>query len=127
MKDEVSREHLDWGNLGWLCRPPETGNKNLTVIDVDLNPGMGHDFHRHPDQEEIIYCIKGKVEQWINDEKRILGPGDSVYIDADVVHATFNIDDEPAHLLAILGPCVGEMGYEVVEMADEAPWNTMRD
>jgi len=127
MKSDIPREELDWGKLGWLCRPPETGNKNLTVIDVDLNPGMGHDFHRHPDQEEVIYCIKGKVEQWINDEKRILGPGDSVYIDADVVHATFNIDDEPAHLLAILGPCVGEMGYEVVEMADEAPWNSMRD
>ena len=127
MKADTPREHLDWGNLGWLSHPPVTGNKNLTVIDVELISGMGHDFHRHPDQEEVIYCIKGEIEQWVGDEKRILGPGDSVYIDADVVHASFNVGTEPAQLLAILGPCVGEMGYEVVEMADEAPWNSLRD
>ncbi|MEP4077169.1 cupin domain-containing protein [Haloferula sp.] len=127
MKTDTPRETLDWGNLGWLSHPPATGNKNLTVIDVEVKPGMGHDFHRHPDQEEVIYCIKGQVEQWIEQEKRILGPGDAVYIDADVVHASFNVGSEPAHLIAILGPCVGEEGYEVVEMAEEAPWNSLRD
>lgn len=127
MKSETPRENLDWGNLGWLCHPPATDNKQLTVIDVDLYPGMGHDFHRHPDQEELIIVIKGEVEQWVNDEKRILGPGDSVYIDANVVHASFNVGSENAHLIAILGPCVGEQGYEVEELADQAPWNTLRN
>ena len=126
MKSETPRENLNWGNLGWLCHPPSTDNKQLTVIDVDLYPGMGHDFHRHPDQEEMIIVIKGEVEQWINDEKRILGPGDSVYIDANVVHASFNVGSANAHLIAILGPCVGEQGYEVEELADQSPWNTLR-
>ena len=56
----------------------------------------------------------------------MLNPGDAVYIPADCVHATFNEGDEPAKVLAILGPCVGEIGYEVEEVADLAPWNTLR-
>ncbi|MDF1739063.1 MAG: cupin domain-containing protein [Verrucomicrobiales bacterium] len=126
IKDETTRESFEWGSLGWLSHPPATGNENLTVIDAVLNPGRGHNFHRHPDQEEMIYCISGRIEQWAEEEKRIPGPGDSVFIDADVVHASFNIGSEPAHFIAIPGPCVGEMGYEVVEMADEAPWNSLR-
>ena len=126
IRSETPREQLDWGTLGWLSNPPTTNNKNLTVIDVELFPGKGHDFHKHPDQEEVIVCVKGILEQWVGEEMRMLKPGDSVFIQADEVHATFNMGDESAYALAILGPCVGEIGYEVVEVADQAPWNTLR-
>jgi len=119
-------ETLDWGKLRWMSHPPSTGAKNLTVIEVNITPGKGHDFHKHPDQEEVIYVISGKVEQWLDQEMRILGPGDSVFIGAGVVHASFNAGDGDAQLLAILGPCVGDQGYELVDVTDEAPWNTLR-
>ena len=70
--------------------------------------------------------IAGKVEQWVDREKRILGPGDSAYIPADVVHASFNVGTGEAKVAAILGPCVGEIGYELVDVAGEAPWKTLR-
>ncbi len=123
---ETRPEILDWGRLGWLSNPPTTGAKQLTVIDVTLLPGKGHDFHKHPDQEEVIYCVAGRVEQWIDREKQILGPGNSAYIPADVVHASFNTGDAEAKVVAILGPCVGDIGYELVDMANEAPWKTLR-
>ncbi|MCP4305259.1 MAG: cupin domain-containing protein, partial [bacterium] len=81
----------------------------------------------HPDQEEVIYVVSGTVEQWVDREKRILGPGDSAHIPADMVHASFNVGDDEAKVTAILGPCVGENGYELVDVADEAPWKTLRD
>ena len=56
----------------------------------------------------------------------MLRPGDSVYIDADVVHASFNDGDEDAHLQVILGPSVGEGGYELVDVAGEEPWASLR-
>jgi len=125
-KSAVDRESLDWGTMGWVSHPPFTSNKQLTVIDVELTPGNGHDFHKHPDQEEVIFVVEGKVEQWLEQEKRILEPGDAIYIDAGVVHASFNVGESNAKLLAILGPCVGEIGYEIVVVADEAPWNSLR-
>ena len=123
---ETDPETLDWGNLRWMSHPPSTEARQLTVIEVNIAPGKGHDFHKHPDQEEVIYVISGQVEQWHEQDKRTLGPGDSVFIGKDAVHASFNVGDSDAQLLAILGPCVGDRGYELVDVAGEAPWNTLR-
>jgi len=126
MSADTPPEELDWGKLRWMSHPPSTGAEQLTVIEVNITPGNGHDFHKHPDQEEVIYCISGKVEQWLDQDMRILGPGDSVFIGADVVHASFNVGASDAKLLAILGPCVGDQGYELVDVASEAPWKDLR-
>ena len=123
---DTKLEINDWGRLGWLSNPPSTGAKQLTVIDVNLDAGKGHDFHKHPDQEEVILIVAGKVEQWVDRERRILGPGDSAFIPGNVVHASFNVGDKPAKIVAILGPCVGRIGYELVDVANEAPWKTLR-
>lgn len=126
MAAEAKPDVLDWGKMGWLSNPSSTGAKQLTVIDVTLGPGKGHDFHKHPDQEEVIFVVAGRVEQWVDRDKRVLGPGDSAFIPADVVHASFNIGSSEAKIVAILGPCVGPTGYELVDVAGEAPWKTMR-
>ncbi len=125
--ESVVRETPDWGSLGWCCRPADTGAKDLVVIEVTLAPGGGHAFHKHPKQEEVIYVIEGQVEQWLDRQKRALKPGDAIFIPADVVHASFNTGKANAKMLAILGPCVGrENGYEVTEVADQAPWSGLR-
>jgi len=123
---ETPQETLDWGSLRWMSHPPSTGAQQLTIIEVTLEPGKGHNFHKHPDQEEVIYVIQGTVEQWLETESQQLGEGDSVYIPADAVHASFNSGSTAAKLLAILGPCVGDQGYELVDVADTSPWNTLR-
>ena len=124
--EETEPEVLDWGRLRWLSNPPSTGAKDLTVINVTLAPGKGHDFHKHPDQEEVIYVVTGKVEQWVDREKRILAAGDSAFLPAGTVHASFNVGGTDANIVAILGPCVGEKGYEVVDVAGEEPWKNSR-
>jgi len=125
--DQVDRETLDWGALGWCCRPAGMGMKNLVVIEVTLSPGGGHAFHKHPRQEEVIYCIDGQVEQWLEQQRRTLNPGDAIVIPPDTVHASFNVSDADAKLLAILGPAVNEEnGYEVTEVADQEPWKSLR-
>jgi quercetin dioxygenase-like cupin family protein len=127
MAAEVVREQPDWGALAWSCRPADTGAKDLVVIEVTLAPGGGHAFHKHPQQEEVIYVIEGEVEQWLDRQKRVLRSGDAVFIPAGVVHASFNVAGAKARMLAILGPCVGrENGYEVTEVADLEPWKGLR-
>ena len=123
---EAEREQLDWGALAWMSRPGSTEAKDLTVIEVTLNPGGGHNFHKHPDQEELIYVLEGEVEQWLEQTPRTLRPGDAIFIKANIVHASFNNSSTPAKLLAILGPCVGDGGYVSVEVGDQAPWHGLR-
>ena len=117
---------LDWGTLIRLSGPKKTNAKDLVVIEVNISPGFGHNFHKHPNQEEVIYVVNGEVEQWVGQEKQILKAGESVFIPADMVHASFNVGDSDARLIAILGPSVGEDGYELEEVYEEAPWNTLR-
>jgi quercetin dioxygenase-like cupin family protein len=123
---DVQREQLDWGELGWVSRPASTGAEQLVVIDVALEPGFGHDFHKHPKQEEVIWVREGRIEQWLDRDSRELGPGDAVFIPADLVHGSFNTGTETARLTVVLGPCVGEAGYELVDVAADEPWAALR-
>ena len=123
---EIAVDHLDWGDIGWRARPANTGCKTFVVMDVSLEPGFGHDFHKHPDQDEMIIVKAGQIEQWIGEERTMLGVGDSVYLDADVVHASFNVGSETAHLQVVLAPAVGDEGYQLVDVSAEQPWASLR-
>jgi quercetin dioxygenase-like cupin family protein len=123
---DIEREQLAWGGLGWISRPPSTGAQQLTVLDVTLEPGHGHDFHTHPEQEEVIVVQAGEIEQWLEGEKAVLGPGEAVFIGKGTVHASFNTGQESARLTVALGPCAGEGGYELVDVSAEEPWRSLR-
>ena len=123
---DVRQESFDWGVIGWRLTP-DKGSKQLVIMDVTLEPGEGHNFHRHPGQEEVIYVIEGTIEQWVEAEKRVLAPGDSVVIPASVVHASFNDGSETAHLQVVIGPSLGgETGYGLEDVSAEEPWASLR-
>ncbi len=123
---EARRDAVPWGSLAWFSSPADSEARSLVVIEVEINPGGGHSFHKHPNQEEAIYVIEGQVEQWVDRDRRTLGAGDSAFIGPDVVHASFNVSNRQAKLLAILGPSIGKEGYELVDVAGEEPWDSIR-
>ena len=125
-RDEVQRDAMEGFELGWHSRPETTAAEQLVVIEVRLDPGGGHNFHRHPNQEEVIYVLAGEIEQWVDRRKRTLRAGDSAFIPAAMVHASFNVSAASAKVLAILGPCIGADGYELVEVHEQAPWSGLR-
>jgi quercetin dioxygenase-like cupin family protein len=126
MRDAVQQEQFDWGTIGWRLGPA-TGARQLVVMDVVIDAGGGHDFHRHPDQEEMIIVQSGEVIQFIEQESRRLAPGDSVFLEAGVVHATFNRGEEAARVQVVIGPSLGgETGYALVDVSDADPWRSLR-
>jgi quercetin dioxygenase-like cupin family protein len=123
---DVRVEQFEWGTIGWRL-VPAAGAEHLVVMDVTLIPGGGHDFHRHPGQEEIIIVKRGTITQYIEQDAAELEAGDSVFLDAGVVHASFNDADEPAELQVVIGPSIGgETGYGIEEVADQEPWSRLR-
>ena len=123
---ELNPVNLDWGIQQWFSDPKTTGAEELVVVQVEIFPGFGHDFHRHPNQEESIFVLKGEIEQWLETENKTLKEGDSAFIPKGMVHASFNVSEDPVKVLAILGPCIGEEGYELVDVSDQEPWNNLR-
>ena len=55
-----------------------------------------------------------------------LGAGEAVYIQHDVVHASYTLGDADAKLSVMLSPTAGEGGYEVIDVSGEEPWASLR-
>ena len=125
-ESDIARDQADWGVTGWISRPSFTGSESMCVMDVHLEPGGGHEFHKHPDQEEIIWVREGRIDQWLEEEHQELGPGEAVYIPKGVVHASYTVGDETAKISVILTPTAGDDGYSVVDVSGEAPWSGLR-
>lgn len=121
-KDTVKAEQLPRGLHHWLSRADVTGSKQLVTVRVEVEPGNGHPFHRHPNMEEIIYVLSGKAEQWLEEESRILNKDEAVFIPENMVHATYNAGDEPLVFLAILSPAADLDEDGMVDVSDEEPW-----
>jgi len=115
----LGREHF------WHYHPTLTQNGDCFMVKVLIKPGGGHDFHKHPEMNEILYVLKGQVEQWVEDDMQLLNVGESVYIEANVVHASFNSGKENLELLAILSP---QEGWEAgtLDVFQELPYSEYR-
>jgi quercetin dioxygenase-like cupin family protein len=122
---ELEEEQLHWARLHWLCRTSICEAEQLMLCRVDILPGEGHNFHRHPELEEIIYVIEGEAEQWVDREKRILKPGEIAHIPRDTVHATFNPTGSNITIVAILSPAKHQ-GPFLVDVYEEEPWRSLR-
>ena len=126
IKGQLEITDTPWGPMQWLSRPSTTRANDLVCMTVDIAAGGGHDFHHHPGQEELIYLLKGRVEQWVEGEHRVMKPGDAVFIQSGVVHATFNLGKGTAQLFVALGPARGKAGYRAVDVSGKAPWKGLR-
>jgi quercetin dioxygenase-like cupin family protein len=114
-----------WGRHWVLSDPALTGAAALMLVRVRMPPGRGHQFHTHPESDEIIYVVDGTAEQWVDREKRRLKAGESAYIPRGVVHATYNSTKRPLTFLAILSPA-SSAGPFVVDCWNEEPWRRLR-
>ncbi|MCW5556385.1 MAG: cupin domain-containing protein [Verrucomicrobiae bacterium] len=109
----------------WLARPEIADARDLQLCRAILPPGEGHAFHTHPELEEIIYVLEGEVEQWVEQERRVLKPGEVAHIPRGLVHATFNAGGGDAVILAILSPARCD-GPFAVDVSAEEPWKSLR-
>ena len=122
---EPQKETVQQRDHYWHYGAEVTPLANSYMVKVVIPIGGFHDFHRHPEMDEILYVLRGSVEQWIENEKQVLNVGDSVYIERDVVHGTFNIGAEDLEFLAVLGPSKGwEAG--TIDMSDVVPYSEYR-
>ena len=123
--DNLFWDSSDKGRAIQHSSPELTNSSKLLVIEVKILPGKFHPFHFHPHQEEVIYVLEGTIHQWIEDTAVNLTQGESAFIPANVVHATYNTSDAPARYMAIFSPCIGEKGYEAKVVHEEQPWKDL--
>lgn len=104
------------------------GSKVLVFADLVFAPGDGFNFHHHPHQEEVLYLMEGSLEAWVGQEKHTMNKGDTMYLPPGAVHANFNVSEQEARMFVVLTPVIEseELGLELVDVSEEAPWNALR-
>ncbi len=104
-------DSFDWGQIKWFVSPHHTDGAVMTLGEVALMPGLGHDRHNHPDAEEILYVLSGEGEQVVDDDEPFpVRAGDCIYVPQGVFHSTLNTGWQPLRLIAIYNPGGSETG-----------------
>lgn len=86
---------------GGLSRKVGAYNDNAMVVEVHFETGTVAALHSHP-HEQITYVISGKFEFAVGDETYVVGAGDSLYKQPNIVHGATCI--EAGTLLDIFTP-----------------------
>jgi oxalate decarboxylase/phosphoglucose isomerase-like protein (cupin superfamily) len=125
-RGELAWETPYWGRMAWIARPDVTGSRDIVVGEVEFAPGSYHHFHYHPGQEEVLYVLDGRVEQWLDSEHRSSGRASRCSsVGTSCTRPSTSTKVRP-RIVVVVGPCVGAEGYVAVEAADREPWSGLR-
>jgi len=88
-----------WGNLRWLASSKLGNSTTMTFGRVTLQPGHGSPKHRHPNCDEILHVLSGKVEHSLEDRSYVLEAGDTISLPAGQWHNATVLGDVPVELV----------------------------
>jgi len=91
-------EPRPWGRLEWYVSAAIGNSTTMTVGKCVLDADQDNGRHYHPNCDEILTVLKGRIIQTWNDEERVMEAGDVVSIPSGVWHSARNIGDEQAQL-----------------------------
>lgn len=93
------RVEEDWGSLTWLAGRKVGNAQGLTLGRVVIKKGMSNPRHSHPNCEEALYLLRGRLRHTLGDEEAVLEPGDTIVLDAGVPHNATSIGEEDADMI----------------------------
>jgi oxalate decarboxylase/phosphoglucose isomerase-like protein (cupin superfamily) len=120
--NSLATQTFEWGSIKWLVSPDSQPDTGLTLGEVILLPGQGHDRHNHPESEEVLYVLSGEGEQMVDDgEPFPVAAGSTIYVPTGVFHSTRNTSWQPMRLLALYNPAGAEKALQGLPDFREEP------
>lgn len=96
---EAERIEEPWGSLNWLANDALGNSANLTLGRVIIKKGHSSPRHSHPNCDEVLYLLKGKLKHIVGNQTFVVEPGDTTVAPANTAHITLNIGDEDADFI----------------------------
>ena len=96
---ESQREDFPWGHLRWFASRELSNTPGLTVGRCVIRPGRQNPRHVHPNCDEVLYLLSGRLEHIVGEDRHPMAPGDSIAVPAGVPHCAINVGDTDADML----------------------------
>lgn len=87
-----------WGELRWYTSAEMGNSRTMTTGVARLSPGKSNPRHFHPNCDEILHVISGRIRHTMNEVTLEMEAGDTVSIPQGVYHNATNIGTEDAVL-----------------------------
>ncbi|HUV64275.1 MAG TPA: ThuA domain-containing protein [Sedimentisphaerales bacterium] len=100
----------DWGSLTWLAGKNIGNAEGLVLGRVTIKAGKSNPRHRHPNCEEVLYLLKGRLEHTLGDQTFTLSAGDTITVGPGVFHNATCIGNEDADMIVVYSE--GIRGFE---------------
>ncbi len=91
-------EETPWGSLTWYTSKELGNTETMTVGKCRINVGDMNPRHSHPNCEEVIHVLKGRIIHTYNNEEMIMEEGDTICVPVGVPHNARNIGDQVVEL-----------------------------
>ncbi len=102
-----------WGELRWYTSAEMGNSRTMTTGVARLKPGQSNPRHFHPNCEEILHVISGRIRHTMNEVTVEMGAGDTVAIPQGVIHNATNDGTEDAVLAISFSTAFREaVGYD---------------
>ena len=98
---DATVQEFDWGELVWYANGKMGNSETMTFGRCVLKAGHANFRHSHPNCEEILHVLSGRIVHSLGDDTFPMGPGDTVVIPPHVVHNASN-DGDQAAIMTIL-------------------------
>jgi quercetin dioxygenase-like cupin family protein len=88
---DADRVDFEWGHILWLDGAALTGGEGLTVGRVTIESGKANAEHSHPNCNEALYLLSGRLRHSLGDAATVLEPGDLLHIPRGERHAAESV------------------------------------
>jgi mannose-6-phosphate isomerase-like protein (cupin superfamily) len=89
---------MPWGKIEWYVSGQLNNSKTMTVGMATVRPGESNPLHFHPNCDEILHVLSGRIAQTVGDETVEMSAGDTISIPQGMLHKARNIGDVDAKL-----------------------------
>ena len=96
---EAARIDADWGCLTWLAGGKIGNSAEQTVGRVVIKKDCANPPHHHPNCEEVLYLLAGRLEHVVGDETVAMSAGDTLVVPAGAGHYARSVGDVDADLI----------------------------
>ena len=110
--EDVRPASFPWGQIRWLFHSHLATDAEMTFGVVTLRQGKSNPGHNHPNCEELLYLLKGRLEHCVGESRTTMSPGTLIRIPRGVEHHAVNVGDGDAVMVVSYSAPVRQTAVE---------------